>query len=316
MSLSAALAQWRETGQYVTVQPLNLKVFCVDLGDASASSDETCMLLHGFPESSFSYHKVVGGLQQRFKRIVLLDLPGYGFSDKPASEYSYSLIAQADVACCVWRELGVRGGHLIAHDMGTSVQTELICRQTNALLPAFLTDGFLSATFTNGSMVLTLAKLRLMQKLLLSKRVGALVSSLARFSMFERTLLSAHGGTGKHTLSEQDIAGLWQSVCLQQGHKKNHHIIRYLNDRKRYERTRWLPSLAIASESIPIHLCWGTADRVAVVAMAHYLKENVCTRASLTEMVGAGHFCQLGSPSLWLESVLSFYQAKPFIRHD
>ncbi len=54
---------------------------------------------------------------------------GYGLSDKPDHGYSYSLIEQADVALHVWRALGVKGGHVLSHDMGTSVLTELVARQ-------------------------------------------------------------------------------------------------------------------------------------------------------------------------------------------
>ena len=118
------------------------RVFAKDLGDTTAASQRTLLLLHGFPESSFSYHKVVGGLRKQFDRVVVFDMLGYGFSDKPEHGYSYSLIEQADVALHVWRSLGIEGGHILSHDMGTSVLTELVARQTGDLLPAWFSVGF------------------------------------------------------------------------------------------------------------------------------------------------------------------------------
>ena len=82
--------------------------------------------------------------------------------------------------------------------------------------------------------------------------------------------------------------------------------IKYLNDRKRFEKTRWLP--ALGQTKLPVHLCWGNEDKVARVEMAHYLKGNVCKNATLTIMDGVGHFCQLGSPEKWVESVSTFYK--------
>lgn len=314
--LNSELSSWRESGGFVTVEPFSRQVFYCQFGETSAVPDDTLLLLHGFPESSFSYHKVIDGLQPRFKRIIAFDMLGYGFSDKPEG-YSYSLIPQADVALQVWQQLGVTGGHVLSHDMGTSVLTEVVTRHVQTQLPAWFSDGLQSVTFTNGSMVLHLAKLRLMQKLLLSG-VGPIVSRRARYSLFRKTIISAHGVAidaaidvaldEPHALSERDIQNLWQNCTQQDGHLKNHLIIRYLNDRKRFETTRWLPALGAAATTLKTHICWGTADQVARVSMAHYLKESVCPDAQMTLMPGAGHFCQLGSPELWVETVLNQYK--------
>ncbi len=305
--LDAQLLTWENGGDFVTIEPFGLRVFYRDFGDASAAPESTLLLLHGFPESSFSYHKVIAGLRQVFRRIVVFDFPGYGFSDKPEQEYSYSLIAQADAAFQVWQRLRIIGGHIISHDMGTSVLTEVLARQQAGLLPTWYSSGVLSATFTNGSMVLSMAKLRFTQKLLLNRKLGPLLSSRAKYPLFKRTVASAHGvGLGqKDGLSEQDIQLLWQSCQLQNGHQKNHHIIRYLNDRRRYEHSRWLPALAAISRSVPVNFCWGDADQVARVQMAHHLHKVVCPESTLEIMTGVGHFGQIASPNRWLDSVAS-----------
>jgi len=305
--LSGELQQWRVGGHFLEVQPFARKVFYRDIGNKDASANNTLLLLHGFPESSFSFHKVIDALCERFERVVTFDMLGYGFSDKPEN-YSYSLVPQADIVLQVWQQLGVSGGHVISHDMGTSVLTELVTRHSQTQMPGWFDEGLQSVTFTNGSMVLSLAELRVMQKLLLSK-AGAFISRQSRYSLFHKTILSAHGVEldQPHGLNEHDIQNLWQSCVLQNGHQKNHLIIRYLHDRKRFETTRWLPALGVAAKTLPTHICWGTADQVAQVRMAHYLKESVCPDALLTLMPDAGHFCQLGSPDLWSEKIAVFY---------
>lgn len=298
----SGLQAWQAAGCTLQAPVNGLRVFCRDVGSASASPERTLLLLHGFPESSYSYHKVLPGLAGRFERVVLFDFIGYGFSDKPAAGYAYSLFEQADLALHVWRALGVRGGHLLSHDMGDSVATELAARQVGGTLPAWFSAGLLSFTFTNGNMVLDLAKLRAGQKLLLSP-LGPLASRLASRGPFERTVRSAHGPA---TLGAQDIDELWQATCLQDGHRKNHLVIRYLEDRARFEKTRWLPALSQVSQ--PVHISWGEADAVAPVRVARYLKDQVCPRARLTLLPGVGHFCQLSDPEPWLASVLAFYE--------
>jgi pimeloyl-ACP methyl ester carboxylesterase len=187
--------------------------------------------------------------------------------------------------------------------MGTSVATEILARHENQLMPAWFSDGIQSFTFTNGSMVLELAQLRTIQKLLLS-RYGYFLRNATTFKIFSQQVRSAHGN---NKLSADEIAMLWEINALKDGHKKAYLTINYLNDRKRFEKSRWLP--ALAQTSLPVHLCWGNDDAVAKIEMAYYLKKHICRDAKLTIMEGLGHFCQLGSPDKWVDYVSSFYKS-------
>ena len=264
--------------------------------------ERTLLLLHGFPESSYSYHKVIEPLAAAFERVVVFDMIGYGLSDKPVDGYTYSLFEQADTALQVWRSLGVRGGHLLSHDMGDSVATELVTREVSGLLPARFDGGFSSYTFTNGSMVLELAELRVTQKLLISA-VGPALSKLFNRRTFNQQVRSAQG---TDRLDDSDLDLMWENILHNGGRTRNHLLARYTLERRRFEKSRWLPSLA--RTKLPVHLCWGEADAVARVAMADYLKAEVCTDATVTKMPGVGHFCQISDPAIWVESVLGFYQ--------
>lgn len=301
--LNQKLKEWEGKGDYIKVQPFQSQVYFQDYGNSNADSDKTLLLLHGFPESSYSYHKIIEGMSKVFERIVLFDFIGYGLSDKPSENYTYSLFEQADIALQVWKHLGVKGGHLLAHDMGVSVATELLARKNYSLLPGWFSDDLKSLTLTNGSLVLGFAKLRITQKILLSK-YGYWMSRLSTFKIFNHQVRSAHGND---KLTEEDVKMLWENILQQNGHRKNHLLIRYLNDRKRFEKTRWLP--ALSQTKIPIHLCWGTADAVAKIEMAHYLKKTVCLSATLTLMPSVGHFCQLENPEVWVSSISKFYES-------
>lgn len=299
------LSKWEHHGAYITIKKgKGLKVFVQEVGNSEATPNKTLLLLHGFPESSFSYHLVLKGLQQYFERIILFDFPGYGFSDKPRAGYSYSLLKQADVALEVWKHFGVSGGHLLAHDMGNSVATELVAREVENTIPTWFSAGFKSYTFTNGSIVLKFAELRIMQKLLLTS-LGKFVSALSNKRIFRHQIKSAHGDA---PLSEVEISRLWSMITHNKGRTITHLTIKYLLDRKKYEAIRWLP--AMANTKIPIHICWGEKDKVANLKIAYYLKEKVCPQAQLTIMKNTGHFCQIGSPDIWLSSILSFFKSR------
>ena len=295
------LQSWKSSGHFIPYGPFEHQLFVKEIGKTEASADKTLLLIHGFPESSYSYHSVVDGLMKRFDRIILFDMLGYGFSDKPTEDYTYSLFEQADTVMEVWKHFGITGGHMLSHDMGDSVATEIVARHVNGLMPAWFSSGLQSLTFTNGSMVLELADLRVTQKILLSK-YGHLMRNLTTFKLFDQQVRSAHGND---RLSGEEIQSLWDLNVNNNGHQKTYLTIKYLNDRKRFEKTRWLP--ALSKFTLPIHICWGDADAVARIEMAYYLKKNICPNAQLTIMKGLGHFCQMGSPEEWVEYVLNFY---------
>ncbi|MGB0917805.1 MAG: alpha/beta fold hydrolase [Flavobacteriales bacterium] len=300
-SLSNNLQQWKETGSFISFGAH--KVFVKQVGDSTAESSKTLLLLHGFPESSYSFHGILDGMLNVFDRIILVDMIGYGLSDKPTEGFSYSLLEQADVVLEAWKHFGVKGGHMLSHDMGDSVATEILARKEEGSLPNWFSDGLQSATFTNGSMVLELAELRITQKLLLS-RFGSVLSKFTFYGLFKHQIISANGNSN---LAEAEIETLWEASRLQNGHKKAYLTIKYINDRKRFEKSRWLP--ALAKTELPIHICWGQDDAVARVEMAHYLKNQICKNARLTIMPGLGHFCQTENPESWVQSVEKFYKS-------
>lgn len=300
--VSEKLVSWREDGKYISFGGKAHQLFVKQFGDEHAPSKKTLLLIHGFPESSFSFHGIIEGMLKTFDRIILFDMLGYGWSDKPTHTYSYSLLEQADSVLEVWKHFSVKGGHMLSHDMGDSVATEILARSEEGSLPAWFSDGLQSATFTNGSMVLELAELRITQKLLLST-FGSVLSKLTFFKLFRHQIISAQGNTN---LAEEEIQALWEANKLQDGHKKAYLTIKYISDRKRFEKSRWLP--ALAETDLPIHICWGEDDAVARVEMAYYLKNEVCLNAKLTIMTGMGHFCQSENPDKWVEFVSAFYR--------
>ena len=299
--MSPQLTNWKASGEYIPYGPFKHQLFVKQLGAINASPDKTLLLIHGFPESSYSYHGIVEGMLKTFDKIVLFDMLGYGLSDKPTENYTYSLFEQADTVLQVWKHFGIKGGHVLSHDMGDSVLTEIVARHENDQMPAWFSEGIQSLTFTNGSMVLELADLRITQKILLSK-YGYLMKNVTTFKIFDQQVRSAHGN---QNLSAEEIQVLWEGNTLQDGNQKTYLTIKYLNDRKRFEKTRWLP--ALGQTKLPVHICWGNEDAVARVEMAHYLKQNVCKNARLTIMEGVGHFCQMGSPEKWVNAVSEFY---------
>ena len=72
---------WRARGRHRTL--CGHEIFTVDMPGRPAPSEHPPLLvLHGFPTSSFDFHRVVDRLAAD-RRVLLFDMLGYGLSDKP-----------------------------------------------------------------------------------------------------------------------------------------------------------------------------------------------------------------------------------------
>ncbi|MCU6671663.1 alpha/beta hydrolase [Enterobacteriaceae bacterium H4N4] len=85
---------------------------------------EPLVFIHGLGcASSYEYPLIVCDPQFGRRRAILLDLPGSGYSDKPAS-YSYQTSAQAQVVIELLDHLAIQSFWLYGHSMGGSIAIE------------------------------------------------------------------------------------------------------------------------------------------------------------------------------------------------
>ncbi|MBI2388337.1 MAG: alpha/beta hydrolase [Deltaproteobacteria bacterium] len=287
------LSAWKARGRTVTT-PAGA-VFVVDTG--AEHEGTPVLVLHGFPTASWDFAEVVDLLARR-RRVVAFDFLGYGFSDKPA-RHAYSLFEQADVALTVARACGIARAHLLAHDMGTSVATELCARRAWSTLPIELA----SLVLMNGSVHLELAHLTIGQRLLRSRagRLFAAVSSRRTFGP-QIARLCARRPT------DAELDAMWELVARDDGAARLPQIISYLDERERF-RHRWIG--ALERLDVPTLVAWGERDPVAVLAIARALAGEI-PGARLRTWPELGHWPQLEDPSRVARTVESFWDELPF----
>ncbi|WP_087097384.1 alpha/beta fold hydrolase [Nocardiopsis sp. JB363] len=82
-------------------------------------SGEPVVLLHGTPFSSYVWREIAGALSHRY-RVHTWDMPGYGASEKRASQ-QVSLAAQGRVFTELLAHWGLDRPRVVAHDFGGAV---------------------------------------------------------------------------------------------------------------------------------------------------------------------------------------------------
>jgi pimeloyl-ACP methyl ester carboxylesterase len=97
-----------------------------DAGIQAGALAEPAILIHGLGSMIYTWQEVFAELALR-RRVIALDLKGYGASDKPAGD-DYSLTAQAELVAGLLAELGIKQAALIGNSMGGAVALLLAAR--------------------------------------------------------------------------------------------------------------------------------------------------------------------------------------------
>ncbi len=286
--------EWKSKGEFITVN--DRKLFVIDTSSFFSSEDkiptETMVILHGYPTSSYDYYKVLPELSKHY-RVIIHDHLGFGFSDKPL-DYSYSLLDQADLALQLWQLLGVKKVHLLAHDYGTSVATEIIARNNNNEL----TIEIENLTLCNGSMHIELSQLRTIQKLLKNKWLGKYVAKLTTYAIFSKNLRNVY--FDKTKVSNNELKDIWMQLEYNEGRKVIHKLSQYINERYTYWN-RWIG--ALKETNLQTNIVWAKNDPVAVPAIARLIATEISNN-KLFWIENTGHFPMLENPDEWLNCIL------------
>lgn len=268
-------AAWHARGEYLDVR--GGRVFTVDMAPApSGSTAAPVLALHGFPTSSWDFADAASELSRRGRRVLTFDYTGFGFSDKPAN-LTGSVFDHADTATAVVTRSGAARVTIWAHDLGTSVATELLARRERGELP-FEIAGL---ALMNGGVFVEMSRPALGQRLLMSA-AGPLLAHLNRRGIFVRQMRRLFG--------REPAAGvldaMWDLVVRDDGHLRMARTIRFMDERVRF-RDRWVGALTRAA--LPVVVAWGGSDPVTRLDIGQRLAREI-RGATLVTWHDLGHY--------------------------
>lgn len=282
------LTGWQQSGEYFDLS--GLQVFY----HLTHPAEEVLLCLHGFPTSSFDYHKIWEGLAESYP-VLAFDMIGYGFSAKPA-RWGYTTFDQADALEALLEHLKIKRVHIFAHDYGNTITQELLARAEEKRLKFSIG----SVCFMNGALFPETHRPILAQKLLISP-IGALFGRFIPDRQFKHSLASIFGVETQPTADELD--DLLELFKYNNGKHIAHKLIRYMTERARY-RERWVPPLARMTQ--PFRFINGLADPVSGAHLVERFREIVPQQKDIVELEAIGHFPHLEAPGAVLEKYFEF----------
>ena len=273
------------------------RIFTVDAPAIGPERHPPLLVLHGFPTSSFDYAAVLDDLRAG-RRVLLLDLLGFGLSAKP--DRAYSMALQADRAAAFVAELGVDRLALLTHDMGDTVGGELLARRAEGGWPVEVARRVV----TNGSIYIQQAHLTDGQQLLLSLPDALLPEDVpidaSGLTRSLRATFSSATSEVPEGWPEDPVPQAAAQIVYNDGHRVLPRLIRYIEERRANERRF---TGAIESDPSPLHVVWGLDDPIAVPSMVDTL---LAARpdATAVRLEKVGHYPMVEAPARFLDAVL------------
>lgn len=282
------LAEWKQAGNFLDYE--GFPIFYRQ----SEPGKEVLLCLHGFPTSSFDYHKIWKNLAEKFS-VLAFDMIGYGFSAKPAN-FDYTTFRQVDLLQALLKSLGVKRVHILAHDYGNTITQELLARQSENRLDFSIE----TICFLNGALFPETHRPIFAQKMLIGP-FGPLFSRFIPDVIFKKNLASIFGAETQPSADElNDFLTLFKHNG---GKRIAHKLIRYMTERTKY-RERWVQPLQTMTQ--PFLFVNGSADKVSGRHLVERFREVVPLQKNIYELDKIGHFPHIEAPEIVLEKYFEF----------
>jgi len=285
--ISPELNNWFKKGSYFSYEGCN--IFYRDEGQG-----ECLLLVHGYPYNGFDFKEILPALQLHY-RVIVPDMPGMGFSDKPKN-YPYSFASHVKMYKSLLHHLGIDEVHILAHDLGNSVVQEML---------VLFEEGDTSIkiktiAFLNGGLFTDVYRPRLIQ-VLLSKSptfIGKLLSRLISQKSIEKATCSVFG---RNTQPSRELLNdFWYILNYKKGKSLAWKIGRLVFEKDNYQN-RWIA--AMQQTKIPMCFINGPADPNSGLHMAKRYVELIPNGDVRLLHDDIGHWPQLEDP----ENVLKHY---------
>jgi len=286
------LEQWWKGGDHLTLtlpgrhSPQKVRLFYRVQG-----TGPWLTLVHGFPTCSWDWHKIAASLAQRH-RLLLIDLLGYGDSEKPVS-HRYSCFEHADLIEALWLQFGMEETSILAHDIGSTITQELLARQKEGQARTRIVTAILlnSAPYVEHYHPVVIT--RLMRQPLIGPLIGKAMNERA----FTRSLGRLF--SEQHPLSTADAHQYWLAMKRDQGTHNVHELVQFIAEKKRY-RQRW--ESALENSPVDLHFLLGLADPITGTKVAEDIRQHHPS-LKLVTYHGAGHFPHLELPEQVVQDI-------------
>jgi pimeloyl-ACP methyl ester carboxylesterase len=256
------------------------------------------VLLHGFPEFWYGWHRQIEPLAAAGFRVIVPDQRGYNLSSKPLSVASYALTELVSDVIAIADQLGQKKIFLAGHDWGAAIawSAALLHPQRIAKL-----------------VVLNVPHPSVMRKFLSTRPRQFLRSWYVFFFQLPwlpEALFSAFNyHIGARSLQRSSRPGTFSAEALEQyraAWSQPGALTAMINWYRALFRAR--VNFSDKTVRVPTRILWGERDDFLLTEMAHE-SLRYCTSAELFTFANATHWLQHEEPARVSELLIDFFRA-------
>ena len=254
--------------------------------EAGDSSDRVALLVHGHPESSYMWDRVLSSLAEAGWRAIAPDLPGYGDSepDPPGTWERHTEALARFVA-----ELELPPVALVTHDWGVPIGLRWACDSPGVASALVISDGGFFAD-------------RRWHDLANVMRTPGKGEELVKGYTREGFFGVMHGASSWMT----DEALAEYSKRFADDVRRFGHLELYRSG----DFEKLVPyDGCVAALGVPALILWGEQDRFASVRMAHRFREEL-PGSELELFADAGHFVWDDQPARAAGALVDFLERR------
>jgi epoxide hydrolase 4 len=254
------------------------------------------ILLHGFPEFWYGWHRQIDPLAAAGFRVIVPDQRGYNKSSKPSGVRSYALTKLVSDVIAMADQLGRERIFLAGHDWGAAVAWGVALLHPNRVAKLA---------------ILNVPHPSVMRRYLMKNRhqrrkswymfffqLPYLPEAFLSASNFRRSVASLAGSSRRGTFSDDDLAQ-YRAAWSQPGALTG--MINWYRAAFRYRTT--FPDRTVR---IPTRILWGIRDRFLMAEMAQE-SLRYCAHAELIPFPEATHWLQHEEPARVSELLIDFF---------
>ncbi|MGC2528584.1 MAG: alpha/beta hydrolase [Candidatus Acidiferrum sp.] len=267
---------------------------------AGPPNGPVALLLHGFPEFWYSWHKQIEPLASAGFRVVVPDQRGYSTSSKPRGAANYALSHLTSDVLAIAGQLGAEKFFLAGHDWGAAVAWSI------ALLHPQRVAKLVILNVPHPSVMLRYLKSNFRQ----IRRswymfffqlpwLPELAFSAFDFQLGVRSLVRS---SRPNTFSSNDLA-LYRAAWSQPSA-----LTAMINWYRAAARHR--AKFPDSTVHVPTRILWGERDAFLLTEMAHD-SLRYCDSAELYTFANASHWLQHEEPARVSELLIDFFCGRP-----
>jgi pimeloyl-ACP methyl ester carboxylesterase len=247
------------------------------------------VLFHGTAAWSELWRRTSNALAAAGFHVIALDLPPFGFSDRPGS---YTRQVQAARVNDVLEALKARPAIIVGHSFGAGAATELVMRHPDRARALVLVDAALALTGAP-----TDAPIVIQPKWIREILVSLSITNPAATTMLLKSLIA------KKERALPEYVAILQWPLTQRDTTPDiadwlYYFLGADTGAMSADRT------ALAKVKVPVAILWGEKDNITPVEQALDLRTLLPPEPGLTLLPGLGHIPQIEDPDMFNDALL------------